>query len=89
MNQNYNVIFQISECDHDYVKDCYIKYAKAAVNSSVLVCRRPLVRDCGVESGEELCSTHYETECTTQERVNQVIKPSLSRQSMTSLSKGQ
>ena len=57
------------------MKDCYIKYAKSAVNSSVLVCRTPLVRDCGVESGEELCSTHYETECTTQETVNQVSKP--------------
>ena len=54
------------------MKDCFIKYEKAAVNTTVMVCRKPLVRDCGVDSSEEFCSTQYETECTTLERVHQV-----------------
>ena len=71
-NKVQRIIFQEEKCNDNYVKDCFIKYEKAAVNTTVMVCRKPLVRDCGVDSSEELCSTQYETECTTQERVRQV-----------------
>ena len=66
-------MFQEEQCNDNYVKDCFIKYEKAAVNTTALVCKKPLVRDCGVDSSEEYCSTQYETECSTQERVHQVI----------------
>ena len=54
------------------MKDCFIRYAKAAVNTTSRVCRKPLVRDCDGGSRENICSRQYETECSTGERVVQV-----------------
>ena len=65
-------MFQEEKCDANYVKDCFIKYEKGAVNITTKVCRKPLVRDCDVGSSEEICSTEYETECVTREMVHQV-----------------
>ena len=65
-------MFQEEKCDENYVKDCFIKYEKAAVNATTKVCRKPLVRDCDVGSSEEICSTEYETECVTRDMVHQV-----------------
>ena len=65
-------MFQEEKCDENYVKDCFIKYEKAAVNATTKVCRKPLVRNCDVVSNEEICSTEYETECVTREMVQQV-----------------
>ena len=65
-------MFQEEKCSDNYVKECFIKYEKAAVNTTSKVCRKPLVRDCGVGISEEVCSTQYETECSTRERVQQV-----------------
>ena len=48
-----DVLFQEEECQENYVKKCFIEYAKTAQNVTVSVCRTPLVKDCSVE-GEEV-----------------------------------
>ena len=50
---SYDVLFQEEECQDNYVKKCFIEYAKTAENVTVSVCRTPLVKDCNVE-GEEV-----------------------------------
>ena len=56
-------------------QDCFIDYDKAASSSTVRVCSRPLVKDCGGGGGgggEVECSTHQQTECVTREEEHQV-----------------
>ena len=65
-------MFQEEKCSENYVKDCFIKYEKDAVNTTTRVCRKPLVRDCDVETNEETCTTQYEAECVTKEVVQEV-----------------
>jgi len=48
------------------VKSCFIEYQQTAQNVTVSVCRVPLVKDCD-SSEEQVCSTHYESECVTQQ----------------------
>ena len=62
---------QREECDDDYKKDCVINFEKVAVNETVTLCRRPLVKDCDTE-GPEICRTEYESECWTVNEHNQV-----------------
>jgi len=63
--------FQEEECQDNYKKNCYIEFGLDAVNHTVRICRRPLVKDCSVQ-GEEICSTHFETECWTRQLRQQV-----------------
>ena len=55
----------------NYKRECFIKFEKVAVNVTVTVCRRPLVKDCDVD-GVEVCRTESESECTTVHEENQV-----------------
>merc|ERR1711997_465283 len=64
--------YQDEKCTETFVKDCFIELEKSAVNTSVVVCRKPLVRDCEGTSGELICSTQYETQCSTRQTVIQV-----------------
>ena len=54
------------------MKDCFIELEKSSVDTTVVVCRKPLVRDCEGTSGEVVCSTQYETQCSTKHTVIQV-----------------
>ena len=45
-----------------------------AENVTLTVCRKPLVKDCDGENDEEICSTHYEAECITNQHLHQVIR---------------
>jgi len=63
--------FQEEECQDNYHKNCFIEYGLDAVNHTVRVCRRPLVKDCSVE-GDEICSTHFESECWTRQTRQEV-----------------
>lgn len=56
---------QEEECNDNYKKNCYIQYGIDAHNQTVRICKKPLVKDCDVQ-GEELCTTHYQSECWTQ-----------------------
>ena len=57
---------QEQECDENFRKNCFIEYEKFAFNETVSICRKPLVKDCDVQS-EEVCRTEYETECWTRQ----------------------
>jgi len=57
--------FQEEECQDNYKKNCFIEFGLDAVNHTVRICKRPLVKDCTIE-GDEICSTHFETECWTR-----------------------
>ena len=63
---------QEEKCTETFVKDCFIESEKSAVKVVVVVCRKPLVRDCEGDSGEVVCSTQYETECSNRHTVTQV-----------------
>ena len=103
---------QEEECQEDYVKECFIDYDKAAVESTVVVCRKEMEKDCsggqgriglrfpltGVtggkttggeeqqlvensqeqeldqEGGEEVCRTHYQTECVKRTEEHRVTE---------------
>jgi len=56
---------QEEECNDNYKKNCYIEYGIDAINQTVKICKKPLVKDCQT-IGEEICSTHYQSECWTQ-----------------------
>jgi len=58
--------FQEEECQDNYKKNCFIEFGLDAVNHTVRICRRPLEKDCSIE-GDEICSTHFETECWTRQ----------------------
>jgi len=63
---------QEEECNDNYKKNCFIEYGIDAINQTVKICKRPLVKDCSVRAEEEVCRTHYETECWTKTVRNQV-----------------
>merc|ERR1712212_531695 len=57
---------QEEECEENFRKSCFIEYEKIALQETVNICRKPLVKDCEVE-GPEVCRTEYESECWTKE----------------------
>jgi len=63
---------QEEECQDNYKKNCFIEFGLDAVNNTVRICRRPLEKDCSVQ-GEEVCSTHFETECWTRQIRHEVV----------------
>jgi len=64
---------QEEQCDENYVKNCFIEYGKTAQNVTARLCRRPLVKDCDGVTGEEICSTQYESECLTEQEKHEVV----------------
>ena len=63
---------QEEECRENYLKECFITNTAAAENITVSVCRKPLVKDCDLESDDQTCSTQYEAECVTSQHVHLV-----------------
>jgi len=63
---------QEEECKENYIKECEIMTTAGAENVTLTVCRKPLVKDCDGENDEEICSTHYEAECITNQHLHQV-----------------
>ena len=64
------------ECVEDFIKTCRIVMRERSYNHSSLVCRRPLVKNCGGGGGylapgapqpELVCETFYETECQPED----------------------
>ena len=64
---------QEEECEENFKKICMINYEDLAYNSTVEICRTPLVKDCDVP-GETVCQTIYESECATVQIVHEVGK---------------
>jgi len=62
---------QEEECEENFRKTCLIDYEDLAYNSTVEICRTPLVKDCDIP-GETVCQTVYESECATVQRVHEV-----------------
>jgi len=62
---------QEEECEENFKKVCMINYEDLAYNSTVEICRTPLVKDCDIP-GEEVCKTIYESECATVQIVHEV-----------------
>ena len=65
---------QEEECKENYITECEIMTTAGAENVTLTVCRKPLVKDCDGENDEEICSTHYEAECITNQHLHQVIR---------------
>ena len=64
------------ECVEDFIKTCRIVMRERSYNHSSLVCKRPLVKNCGGGGGylapgspqpELVCETFYETECQAED----------------------
>ena len=62
---------QEEECEENFRKICLIDYEDLAYNSTVEICRTPLVKDCDIP-GETVCQTIYESECATVQIVHEV-----------------
>merc|ERR1719308_497858 len=62
---------QEEECEENFRKNCFIEYEKIALQETVNICRKPLVKDCEVE-GPEICRTEYESECWTKQEEHDV-----------------
>jgi len=62
---------QEEECEENFRKICMINYEDLAYNSTVEICRTPLVKDCDIP-GETVCQTIYESECATVQIVHEV-----------------
>ena len=62
---------QEEECEENFKKVFMINYEDLAYNSTVEICRKPLVKDCDI-TGEEVCKTIYELECATVQIVHEV-----------------
>jgi len=54
---------QEEECNENFVKNCFIEFRKAASDEKVTVCHTPIIL---VGDGEEVCTTVYESACTTR-----------------------
>ena len=62
---------QEEECEENFKKVCMISYEDLAYNSTVEICRTPVVKDCDIP-GEQVCQTVYESECSTVQIVHEV-----------------
>jgi len=62
---------QQEECTENYRKNCFINYDQIAFNTTVQICRTPLVKDCDAR-GEQICRTEYESECSTRQHEHAV-----------------
>merc|ERR1712013_819331 len=62
---------QEEECEENFKKSCFIEYEKIALQETVNICRKPLVKDCEVE-GPEICRTEYESEYWTKQEEHDV-----------------
>ena len=66
-----NEYWQEQECDEKYKKTCTIAFEDVAKDEELEVCRANLVKNCQ-EEGPVECTTVYETECTTYQKVHDV-----------------
>jgi len=62
---------QEEECEENYKKICMIDYEDLAYNTTVEICKTPLVKDCDLP-GETVCQTIYESQCATVQKVHEV-----------------
>ena len=53
------------KCVDRYEKSCFITFAKKSVTNTVQSCHRPVVKICD-GTGNDTCSTVFETSCTTK-----------------------
>ena len=56
---------QEEECEENYRKRCFIEFKQSASDEKVQFCHTPLVRNCDIP-GPEVCSTEYQSQCTTR-----------------------
>merc|ERR1719317_1749662 len=66
---------QERKCETSFSKNCHITYKPMMFEETVEICNEPLQKVCNndtVGQGEEICKTHYETNCETRFKEHEV-----------------